>query len=306
MQTAWLDKLRADEILLIDGGTGSELQRRGVAMNRHAWSGVAAQTDKTLLREIHEDYISAGAEVITTNTFGTARFVLDSAGLTDGFANINRLAIEAALEARDSAAEQPVAVAGSLSCLPPNLDVAAYPDPATERDAYRELAHTLAEGGVDLIALEMMEDTVHATLAMTAALEVGLPVWLGVSTRIRDGTGALVGFDFPETPLAVPLGTLVPMGPNVVNVMHTPPEAVAPALDELKKHWSGPFGAYPELGDFSAPDWQFTNLLSPTEFVDHARQWVHAGTRLLGGCCGTTPDHIRALRDAADELLAAR
>ena len=59
MQTAWLDKLRADEILLIDGGTGSELQRRGVAMNRHAWSGVAAQTDKTLLREIHEDYISA-------------------------------------------------------------------------------------------------------------------------------------------------------------------------------------------------------------------------------------------------------
>ncbi|GIT14351.1 MAG: hypothetical protein CM1200mP36_01070 [Gammaproteobacteria bacterium] len=78
METTWLDKLQADQIVLIDGGTGSELQRRGVSMSRDAWSGVAAYTQKNLLREIHETYILSGAEVITTNTFGTTRFVLES------------------------------------------------------------------------------------------------------------------------------------------------------------------------------------------------------------------------------------
>ena len=157
METTWLDKLQADQIVLIDGGTGSELQRRGVSMSRDAWSGVAAYTHKNLLREIHETYIRAGAEVITTNTFGTTRFVLESAGLGDEFSTINRRAVEAATEAREVAAQHPVAIAGAISWLPPRLDIAAYPDAQKERDAYRELAHCLAEEGVDLIALEMMD-----------------------------------------------------------------------------------------------------------------------------------------------------
>lgn len=304
MNTAWLEKLQADEILLIDGGTGSELQRRGVSMSEEAWSGIAAYSHKGLLREIHEDYIRAGAEVITTNTFGTARFVLDAAGLGDAFEEINRLAVEAAMEARDAVAQRPVAIAGSLSCLPPRLNVAHYPDPPKERDAYRELAHFLAEGRVDLIALEMMEDAHHATLAMEAALEVGLPVWLGISTRFDRPGGTLVGFDFPDTPLSVPLESLVPLNPTVVNIMHTPPDAIEPALQRLKDHWTGPIGTYPELGDFSAPDWQFTSRLTPRELVAYASEWVRAGARLLGGCCGTTPDHIRALQEARNELNA--
>jgi len=302
----WLDKLHNDEIVVIDGGTGSELQRRGVAMNEHAWSGVAAYTHRNLLRDIHADYIRAGAEVITTNTFGTARFVLEAAGLGEEVGEINGLAIQAACEARDAVAEQTVSIAGSISCLPPRLDVSAYPDAARERDGYRELADLLAEGGVDLIALEMMEDTYHATMAMEAALEVGLPIWLGVSSRLSSDGKSLVGFDFPDTPLSAPLQALLPMGPTVVHVMHTEPAVVGPALAELAKHWTGPVGVYPELGDFSAPDWKFNNLMSPEAFVSEAVQWVRRGARLLGGCCGTTPDHIRALKDALPDLLAAR
>ena len=304
METGWLRQLHADEIVLLDGGTGSELQRRGVSMSAAAWSGAAALTHKALLREIHEDYIRAGAQVITTNTFATTRFVLESAGLGDAFETINRRAVEAAMEGRDAAARRPVAIAGSLSCLPPRLDVAAYPDASRERDAYRELAQLLAASGVDLIALEMMEDTVHAAMAMEAALDVGLPVWLGVSTRLSDR--GLVGFDFPDTPLSAPLQALIPMNPAVVNIMHTPPEAVEPALKELKQRWSGPVGAYPELGDFTPPQWQFTHPNAPADLVSHAVRWVRAGARLLGGCCGTTPEHIRALRDARRELRAAR
>ncbi len=306
MDSSWLDRLLDDDIVLLDGGTGSELQRRGVAMNKDAWSGVAAYTHKELLREIHADYIHAGAQVITTNTFGTSRFVLEAAGLGDEFSRVNARAIEAAIEGRDMAAQQPVAIAGSISCLPPRNDVAAYPDAGLERDGYRELADVLAEGGVDLIALEMMEDTHHAVMAMEAALEVGLPIWLGVSCRFADDEKTLVGFDFPETPLVEPLAALLPLGAVVVNVMHTDPEATASAIGEVLTHWSGPLGVYPELGDFSAPNWNFSNLIAPKDFVELASQWVSQGARLLGGCCGTTPDHIRALHDALPELLAAR
>ena len=306
METFWIERLRADEILIVDGGTGSELQRRGVAMDAHAWSGAAALTHARLLREIHADYIRAGAEVIIANTFGTTPFVLASAGLGDRFEQINRAAMRAARDARDAAAERPVAIAGSLSCLPPGFDPAAYPDRRTELDGYRELAGLLAAEGADLIALEMMEDTVHASLAMAAALDTGLPVWLGVSTRLAADGATLVGFDFPDTPLGEPLDALIPMNPAVVNVMHTPPEATGPALDEVRRRWGGAIGVYPELGYFSAPHWQFTQQLAPDDFVSRAMDWVRQGARLLGGCCGTLPEHIRALKEAEGALHAAR
>ncbi|HEY5623722.1 MAG TPA: homocysteine S-methyltransferase family protein [Gammaproteobacteria bacterium] len=306
MESFWRDRLDADDIVLIDGGTGSELQRRGVAMTGAAWSGGAAYSHPDVLREIHADYIRAGAEVVTTNTFGTARFVLEAAGLGDDFATVNRRAVDAALAARDDAAVGPVAVAGSISCMPPNNDVSQYPAESVERDGYRELAQALAEGGVDLIALEMMEDTVHSVMAMEAALETGLPVWLGVSCRAADDGTSLVGFDFPDTPFAEPLRALLPYEPDVVNVMHTDPEAVDPAFDELRTHWTGPVGVYPELGDFQAPNWNFSSRLTPEDFAVKARGWVASGARLLGGCCGTSPDHIRALRDALPALNAAR
>ena len=275
-------------------------------MNSAAWSGAAALTHIDLLRDIHVDYIRAGAEIITTNTFGTTRFVLEAAGLGGEFSKINKLAVDAAMQARDIAAENSVAVAGSISCLPPNLNVAGYPDEAKEHDGYRELAELLAEQGVDLIALEMMEDTHHAAMAMEAALAVGLPVWLGVSCRFADDEETLVGFDFPDTPLSEPLSALLPLGAAVVNVMHADPNTVATAIEEVKQRWPGAIGVYPELGDFSAPNWNFTNLMPPEDFAKLAMQWVGQGARLLGGCCGTTPDHIRALHDALPDLVAAR
>ena len=302
----WFEKLNADEIVLIDGGTGSELQRRGVAMDKNAWSGPAAYTHTKVLRQIHADYIQAGAQIITTNTFGTTRFVLEAAGLGDKFHKVNKLAIDAAREGREDAANEDVAIAGSLSCLPPRLDITAYPSKPREKDGYRELAELLAKGGVDLIALEMLEDTYHASMAMEAALEVELPIWLGISSRFGPDSKSLVAFDCPDVPLSNLLQTLIPLGPLVVNIMHTEPNVVQTALEILKQYWEGPVGVYPELGDFSAPDWVFNNLMEPQQFADHALEWVQAGARLLGGCCGTTPAHIRMLKDKMPDLLAAR
>src|SRR5262249_17874846 len=156
-----------------------------------------ALTDFELLRSIHSDYIAAGADVISTNTFAAARFVLEAAELGERTVDLVKSSVAAAREARDAVGRD-VVIAGSMACLPPRFDGQAYPEARAESAAYRELADRLAMEGVDLIALEMLEDTEHAVRACSAARATGLPIWLGVSCRLNDD-GALVAFDFPET-----------------------------------------------------------------------------------------------------------
>ena len=317
MSDSWRDKLTAGRVLLLDGGTGSELRRRGFALDARAWSAPAALSDFDLLRSIQADYIAAGADVISTNTYAAARFVLEAAGLGDRTAEVVRRAVAAAREARYAIGRN-VAIAGSMSCLPPRFDARAYPDTRSESAAYRELADRLADEGVDLIALEMLEDTEHAARACEAALATGLPVWLGLSCRLSD-EGALVAFDFPDTPLGRVLDALLRFAPDAVNVMHSPPGAVAPALRAIAARSRTVLGAYPELeggitGFATAPtathDANSTRgsaraaraTLSPAELAASASYWIGAGARIVGGCCGATPSHVRALRTAIDSL----
>ena len=288
-QRDWQRVLARGGTLVLDGGTGSELRRRGVPLDAVAWSALAPLTHYDLLRAIHADYIAAGADVVTTSTFGTTRFVLEAAGRGRDFAAINARAVAAAREARDESGRE-VAIAGSISCLPPGFDVHAYPDERTESEAYRELAETLAEAGADLLLLEMMQETRHAPLASAAARTVGLPVWLGVSCRVGAG-GALVGFDFPLVPLSATLDALRPFAADAIAVMHCPIAAVAPALHEIRARSSVPVGAYPEIGDGS----EATEAVTPAALAVQARAWIEAGARIVGGCCGTRPAHIRAL-----------
>ena len=286
---AWRDAFARGGTLVLDGGTGSELRRRGVSLDPVGWSALAPLTHYDALRTIHADYIAAGADVVTTSTFATTRFVLEATGQGGAFATVNARAVAAARDARDESGRE-VAIAGSISCLPPGFDVHAYPDERTESAAYRELAETLAEAGADLLLLEMMQETRHAPLACEAARTVGLPVWLGVSCRVGPA-GTLVGFDFPLVPLSATLDALLPFAPHAVAVMHSPVAAVVPALREIRARSSAPLGAYPEIGDGSAA----TEAVTPEELAGQARAWRQAGARIIGGCCGTRPAHIRAL-----------
>ena len=176
MSDRWRTEL-TQRPLIIDGGTGAELRRRGFPLHGDTWSALAALTHYDLLRSVHSDYLAAGADVVTTNTFASTRFVLAAAGCEAEFETINRRAIEAAREARELAGRD-VTIAGSLSCLPPRFDRKGYPPAVREAAAYQELANLLAAGGVDVIALEMLEDTEHARLACAAARATGLPVWV--------------------------------------------------------------------------------------------------------------------------------
>ena len=301
LQTSWELELADGQIVIIDGGTGTELQRRGVPMDKIAWSGAAVLSHPATVRAVHEDYIRAGAEVIITNTFGSTRQMLEPAGFGEQVATANRRGVELAIAARDAVADRSVAVAGSISAMPPGFDRDAYLSPAKEIESYREAAGILADAGSDLIALEMMEDTIHAARAMQAAVETGLTVWLGVSCQQTE-EGELVGFGHQEVRLADVLDVLVPLGPTVVNIMHTSVHVVPAALKLVRERWEGPLGVYPESGYFTKPNWNFVDVIPPAELVGEAAGWVRSGVRLLGGCCGTGPEHIRALRDALPQF----
>jgi S-methylmethionine-dependent homocysteine/selenocysteine methylase len=281
----WQTKLLADQPVLLDGGTGSELKRRGVPHHPVAWSALAALTHPDTLRNIHLDFLTAGADVIIANTFAGARFVLAAAGRGDDFASANRRAVELALEAREIAGRPDAAVAGSLSNLPPDFDLNGYPGARTEAEDYLALAELLAESGVDLLALEMLQDLDHAPRLAAAAKSVGLPVWMGVSCRM-DASGKLVGFDRADIDTVNVLDELLRFSPEVVNVMHTPLDATLAAVRGVRTRWFGPLGVYPETEE------------SHGRLEDQVAAWRAAGVSLFGGCCGTTPEDIAAIRRA--------
>jgi len=305
MTAAWKETLDGGDILLIDGGMGTELQRRGVPMNEVVWSGAAVATNPDSVRETHEDYIRAGAKVIITNTFGSTRQMLEPAGYGDQVEAVHRGAVKLAKEARDNVGDQSVAIAGSISTEPPRFDRDAFLSPEKELEAYREAAGLLADAGVDLIALEMINDTEHASRAVQAALETELPVWLGVGCKKRED-GRIVSFDHPDLEFTEVLDALIPMGPTVINIMHSEVDAIPEAIALVRERWSGPIGVYPESGYFTQPHWNFVDVIPPAELVNEALGWVAAGARLLGGCCGTGPKHIKAFHDAMPELEKAR
>lgn len=183
------ERLRTGPILLLDGATGTELERRGVPMHRVAWSAAALQTHPEIVRQVHEDYIAAGAEVITANSFGASRHVLEPAGMGDQVAELNRRAVALAREARDRAgAGRPIWVAGSISSFIAEADPKNRPSPEAARRSYAEQAALLAESGADLLLLEMMRDIEYSRLAAECAAATGLPVWIGFTCK-RDEAG---------------------------------------------------------------------------------------------------------------------
>lgn len=298
------DRLQRGEIVLLDGGTGTELERRGAAMHPEAWCGPATLENVDLLEDIHRDYIAAGASVITANTYASSRLMLEPAGYADRFEEINRAAVAAALRARETSGRTDVLVAGSLSQMCPVTANSDCPDldraPSTEvmRDAFHELANLLRDAGCDLILLEMMYYPERISLALEAALATGLPVWIGFSVR-RDDSGKIVGFA-PEQ--SIPFGdiltTLRGADVQAAGLMHSPSDIIGEALAMLHGTYRGPLLAYPDSGYFRMPHWQFEDVIEPEALVEFARSWVDDGVQILGGCCGLSPQHIDALHDA--------
>ncbi len=287
-------RLRQGEVIIMDGGTGTELEKHGVPMEEKGWSASSTITQPEILRQIHEEYIRAGADIIITNTFSTSRHVLDSCNLADKFKLINATAARIAVEARDNAADRPIYIAGSISTTTFGEE---QPTPAVALTNFNDQANILADNGVDFFVLEMMRDIEYTNIAHKAAKQTGLPVWIGYSTNVDDEGKVQLTYNQGTISLADALQTLSAKETPLVSVMHTLTEDIQPSLSVLKEKWSGPIGVYAHSGEFIMPNWQFIDIISPEAYAAEAQKWVAQGVQVIGGCCGIGPKHIRVLRE---------
>lgn len=284
--------------IILDGGMGTALEKSGVPMDDKVWSGRAMLTHPDEVRSAHEAFIQAGAEAILTNTFSTARHMLEPGGLGDKVQEINAKAVALAKEARDRVAEKPVAIVGSIcewtSDKNPNWSA-----PEVVGRAVGEQAEILAEAGVEILALEMCERLELSEAAADAVSALNLPMWIGVSARIHQGHTELSSFSYADRDFENTVKLLAKYPAELMNVMHTQIPEVDPALDVVQNYWDGPVGIYPESGFFTMPNWNFVDIVEPEVLVKEATNWMaRKEVRLLGGCCGLGPPHIRALADA--------
>jgi S-methylmethionine-dependent homocysteine/selenocysteine methylase len=145
------------------------------------------------------------------------------------------------------------------------------------------------DAGADLLLIETVNSVGEAVAASRAARDVGIPFWIAF---VPDETGAL----FSGETLAQAAEALRGLEPDVVLLNCAPPEDVRVGLEKLRPHWSGPIGIYPHIGRFDPPEWLFTDEYPPDRYAREARDWKQMGATVIGGCCGTTPDHIRELK----------
>jgi S-methylmethionine-dependent homocysteine/selenocysteine methylase len=301
-------KLASKQTVLLDGGVATEVLRRGVYWRCH---GIEQHPE--VVQQVHVDYLAVGAEVIRTNTFQlNRRAYLD---LFHGLEHMRRIgaqdlehkagrlirqAVQLALEARELAGRESdgVAIAGVISplehCFRPDLS-----PPAEQcRQEHEEIIGQMKASGVDFILLESMNRIEEARVACEAARAAGLPVW--VSFVVRED-GRLLS----REPLGEAAQALESAGAEVVAANGAPLADVTTAVKELRRHRAGPVGAFAHIGRYDPPSWKFgfyprfsgTEEVTPARYLETAREWKSAGAQVIGGCCGTTPDHIKALRD---------
>ncbi|MDH3693333.1 MAG: homocysteine S-methyltransferase family protein [Gammaproteobacteria bacterium] len=293
----WLEqRIRGEGMpVLIDGGMGTHLEKSGVPMDDKVWSSRAVLSHPDAVHQAHEDFITAGAEVIITNTFSAARHMLEPGGLGDQVKEINMTAVKLAEMARDNVADKPVVIAGSV-CEWTSSDDLKWHTPEIVGQSTREQVGILAEAGVDLIALEMCEQIEFSIVATEAALEFDLPIWIGVSARMHKGCESLSVFSYAEMDFENVVKRLSRYPAMMMNVMHTAVPDVEQAMEVVRKYWDGPVGVYPEAGYFNMPNWQFVDVIEPDELAKAAQAWIDNGVCLVGGCCGLGPEHIAALK----------
>ena len=294
---AMMEHLLAGETVIIDGATGSEIERRGAKMNKDAWCSTATLTHPEILQKVHEDYIRAGAKLITANTFSTNRTMLGPAGLGKEVERVNRAAVKIASAARSTlGADNDVVIAGSMSHQEPRdaNGVRIATNTTDARENFHEMADILASAGVDLLILEMMCIPEMANLAIEAARNTGLPFWVGFSVR-ANAQEELESYVIEGLSAEAMFNAIDITGAQVAGIMHSKANITMPALAVLRTQWDGPLMAYPDSGYFKPPHWQFVDIISTAEFVRYCHQWREGGVKILGGCCGLGIEHIEAL-----------
>lgn len=301
------ERLEKGDVVILDGGIGSELIRRGIR-----WRDHGMRSDSAAVQALHEEYLAAGADVIRTNTFQLNRRTylrtfrdaahrrrIGAPDLEQRAPTLLRRAVALAKAARERAGQANVAIAGVISplehCFRPDL----APPPRQALAEHGELATILAEAGVDLIMLEAMNTIAEACAATEGALASGKPVW--VSFVVGPDGNVLSGESLADGARAVR-----EIGAAVVLLSGAPPEDISRAVEHLAQTDVRPVGALAHIGNFDPPSWKLeffpqftmTETWPPDRYAAVARAWRERGVSIVGGCCGTSPAHTRAVKAA--------
>lgn len=293
--------------ILLDGGMGRELRFRGVDVMTSIWSARALIDAPQVVREVHRDFIDAGADIITINSYGIVKSSLAWAGIEDRFEALNLLACKLADEARDESGRS-VVVAGSL----PPLAGSYRPDRVGKFEEieplYREQAEVLAPH-VDLLLCETMSSADEARAAAVAATQTGKPVWVSWTLH-EDRSGRLRSGETLEDALKA----LAELPVSGVLANCCAPESITRAVPWLAHAGLGYVGGYANTFQPIPEDWDLTGDkksdgslglrtdLDPERYAAHAEDWLEAGATVIGGCCGTRPAHIARLK----QLIASK
>ncbi len=275
--------------MLCDGAMGTLLYAKGIFINRSYDELNLSQPD--LIRGIHHDYLQAGAEIIETNTFGANSFRLARHSAADKVRDINRAGVRLA---REAAKSFDVWVAGSVGPLGTRIEPLGKTSYQEARDAFREQIQALIESGVDLLILETFGYLEEIHQAMLAARDVHPSIPIVAQVTIDEDGNCLDGSD-PQT--FTP--KLAEWGADVIGCnCSVGPVAMLDAMERVRALTPLPLSAQPNAGIPRSVDGRNIYLCSPEYMASYARKFVAAGVRLVGGCCGTTPEHIRVMKSA--------
>ncbi|NIP17778.1 MAG: homocysteine S-methyltransferase family protein [Xanthomonadales bacterium] len=283
---------------------GQELINRGTGGHGVLWAAEALFASPQTVLDVHRDYITAGADVICTNTYSCIRNKFEPSGLADRLEEMNRLAVQLARQARDESGRD-ILVAGSLPPQKGSYRPDLVAADAELYDLYSEQAAFLADG-VDFFICETMSTVSEARWAATAALETGKPVWVSWTladdspVRLRSGESLEAAYEAVRG-----------LGVGALTVNCSTPEIVTQAVPALLEMAELPAGGYangftpiPEKwdyrGDHDLPPPR--KDVGPEAYAAFAAQWIAAGARIVGGCCEIGPRHIRRLRELIGQV----
>lgn len=280
------DLLNSDGIYVFDGAVGTRLYDKGVYINRSY--DELNLTNPDLVREVHEEYVAAGTDVIETNTFGATRHKLQPYGLESKLREINVAAVKLARKA----AGEKVYVAGAIGPLGLRLEPFGPTSFAEAREMYKEQVVALLEGGVDLFILETFSELPLIEQAIRAVRELSdLPIIAQMTIQMDGKT--LYG-DTPEQFTK----KLDELGADVIGLnCGMGPNHLLNALEKMRAVTSKPLSAQPNAGLPRDVQGRQFYMGSPEYMAEFSRRFVQVGAKFVGGCCGTTPTHIKLIAD---------
>ena len=292
---AKLKEIFGERPVLCDGAMGTVIYARGVFINR--CYDELNLSDPALILAIHEEYLQSGAEIVETNTFGANRFRLARHGLAERTAEINTAGVKLARQAADHIKDKQAGdawIAGSVGPLGVRLEPLGKVGLEEARAAFSEQIAALSSAGVDLLMIETLPALNEAREALLAARETApdLPVFVMVTV---DDDGNCLDGSTPEQAAAL----LTEWGADVIGCnCSTGPSTVLTAIEAMRAATDLPLVAMPNAGMPRAVEGRNIYLCSPEYMASFARKAIKAGAQYVGGCCGTTPNHIRAMNSA--------